>query len=126
MAVGSEEAQADYQADQEQAGDIHLGKAEWDREGSQGKHVPSCLFCCFGLGLFPHSTSVPLEPEDQQGIGQERGTDEEETKGEMERGRKTRKGRRMKQREKECISINLCHPEGGVLFFVKVSGLRRP
>lgn len=42
---------------------------------------------------------------------------EEERKGEIGRGRETRKGGRMKQREKECIAIGLCHPEGEVIFF---------
>lgn len=35
MAISSEEAQADQQGGQEQAGDIHLRRPEWDREGSQ-------------------------------------------------------------------------------------------
>lgn len=35
MAVGSEEAQADQQGGQEQAGDIHLWRPGRDREGRQ-------------------------------------------------------------------------------------------
>lgn len=35
VAISSEEAQADQQGGQEQAGDIHLRRPEWDREGSQ-------------------------------------------------------------------------------------------
>lgn len=49
---------------------------------------------------------------------------EEEKKGEMGRGRKTRN-----EGEKGCIAIGLCQPEGGVLyffFFSKTSGPRRP
>lgn len=35
MAVGSEEAQAYQQGSQEEACDIHSGRPEWDRKGSQ-------------------------------------------------------------------------------------------
>lgn len=54
VAISSEEAQADQQGGQEQAGDIHLRRPEWDREGSQvmrQENVPSCFLCFFGLVL---------------------------------------------------------------------------
>ena len=60
--------------------------------------------------------SVPVELEDQQGLGQGRRTHEGKREERRDgRGRKTRKGGRL-QKEKECIAIGLCLPEGGVLF----------
>lgn len=58
MAVGSEEAQADQQGSQEEACDIHSGRPEWDREGSQvgqgswQMDVPSCFLWAGALTPF--------------------------------------------------------------------------
>lgn len=57
-----------------------------------------------------------MELEDYQGLGQKKGADEGRRK--IGRGRETRKGGRLKQREKECIAVGLCHPEGEVMVFV--------
>lgn len=56
VAVGSKEAQTDEQAGQDQAGDIHLGSPEWDREGSQGcgkRMCPPAFFVYLSWCSYP-------------------------------------------------------------------------
>lgn len=64
MAVGSEEAHAGQQGSQEEAADVHPGRPERDREGSQvgwgfwQMRVPSCfLYVSLGWCSDPQPTA---------------------------------------------------------------------
>lgn len=74
--------------------------------------MPSCFLCFSGLVLLLHNTSVPVELEDQQGLGQGRGTDEGRREKRRNGKRKPDKEGRENKAKRKGVHCNWSLPSG--------------
>lgn len=89
--------------------------------------MPSCFPGFSGLVLLPHNTSVPVELEDQQGLGQGRENDEGRREKKRNGKRKTDKEGRENEAKRKGVHCNWSLPFRGwsavflVIFFFFLS-----